>query len=485
MSPKSRFTVLGGVVAVGLGLMLTWPSTAQAQDRIIRMVVGEQKQMSFRGTSKVSVGNPSVADAKPLGGDSFLLFATGSGRTTLMVMRRGRSNLTFTVVVSKEDVKSLMAEVNKLLGDREGISIRPVGDRVILDGLAFTSEDYKRVKEITELYPQVKSFVKVNPNAKKLVANQLNVAFKQAGLKNVEATVVGTKIFLEGSVESKQDLQKAEMITKAVGEQVENLLSVGIKRMVLVEVDFVEIKKTGVDKIGILWPFDIEGEVTGNYVREWQLVGMGQDASKARITAGGDSGFAFGFLFTDGYARVLAQPKLVCASGEKAEFLAGGEVPIVVVTAMAVSVEYKQFGVMLNIVPTADRHGNIQMNIFTEVSDLDRSIGVTISDIEIPGFSVTRAQTNVTVRHGQTIVLSGLFRFDEQKNISKVPLLGHIPILGELFKSRTFNEKKSELTVFVTPRIVNPDTPKILKMISDIKSRYKRAKSEVGFGIFD
>jgi pilus assembly protein CpaC len=485
MSPKSRFTVLGGVVAVGLGLMLTWPSTAQAQDRIIRMVVGEQKQMSFRGTSKVSVGNPNVADAKPLGGDSFLLFATGSGRTTLMVMRRGRSNLTFTVVVSKEDVKSLMAEVRKLLGDREGISIRPVGDRVILDGLAFTSEDYKRVKEITELYPQVKSFVKVNPNAKKLVANQLNVAFKQAGLKNVEATVVGTKIFLEGSVESKQDLQKAEMITKAVGEQVENLLSVGIKRMVLVEVDFVEIKKTGTDKIGILWPFDIEGEVTGSYVREWQLVGMGQDSSKARVTADGDSSFAFGFLFTDGYARVLAQPKLVCASGEKAEFLAGGEVPIVTVTAMAISVEYKQFGVMLNIVPTADRHGNIQMNIFTEVSDLDRSIGVTISDIEIPGFQVTRAQTNVTVRHGQTIVLSGLFRFDEQKNVSKVPLLGHIPILGELFKSRTFNEKKSELTVFVTPRIVNPDTPKILKMISDIKSRYKRAKSEVGFGIFD
>ena len=118
-------------------------------------------------------------------------------------------------------------------------------------------------------------------------------------------------------------------------------------------------------------------------------------------------------------------------------------------------------------------------------TDIDRSLSVTVGENSIPGFSVSRAQTNVTVRHGQTIVLSGLFHVNEGKDLSKVPLLGHIPIIGELFKSRTFTEKKAELTVFVTPRIVNPDTPKILKMISDIKSRYKRAKGEVGFGIFD
>jgi pilus assembly protein CpaC len=485
MRAKYVFAASCAVVALGLGLLPGMVNPAQAQERIIRMVVGEQRSMSFKGTTKVSVGNPKVADAKPLGGDAFLLFATGSGRTTLMVMRRGRSNLSFSVVVSKEDVNTLMAEVRKLLGDREGITIRPVGDRVILDGLAFTSEDYNRVKEITDLYPQVKSFVKVNPNAKKLVANQLNLAFKQAGLKNVEATVVGTKIFLEGSVESKQDLQKAEMVTKAIGEQVENLLSVGIKRMVLVEVDFVEIKKKGEDKIGIRWPFDITGSANNQTQMNFILMGAGANSMQSGTTIGASTTFSFGFLFSDGYARVLAQPKLVCASGEKAEFHAGGEVPIVTVTAMSVNVEYKKFGVIMNITPTADRHGNIQMNIFTEVSDLDRSLGVTIGDIDIPGFSVSRAQTNVTVRHGQTIVLSGLFHVSEQKDLSKVPLFGHIPIIGELFKSRTFTEKKAELTVFVTPRIVNPDTPKILKMISDIKSRYKRAKSEVGFGIFD
>ena len=475
----ASFVIFGGI------LLAPWSNQARADDRVIRMVVGEQRNMSFKGTTRVSVGNPKVADAKPLGGDSFLLFAVGPGRTTLMVMRRGRSTLTFTVVVHKEDVKGLMAEVKKLLGDREGITIRPIGDRVVLDGLAFTSEDYNRVQEIVKLYPSVKSFVKVNPNAKKLVANQLNVAFKTAGLKDVDATVVGTKIFLEGSVESKMDLQKAEMITKAIGEQVENLLTVGIKRMVLVEVDFVEITKQGQDNIGITWPLALQGNMNVNSTYQETIIGAGGRNMIFSANADAKSAFAFGMLFTDGYQRVLAQPKLVCASGEKAEFMAGGEIPIPMITAMAVKVEYKAFGIIMRISPTADRHGNIQMSVYSEVSDIDKSLSVTAGGVEFPGFSKSMAETNVTVRHGQTIVLSGLFHHNEGKDLSKVPLFGHIPIIGELFKSRSFREKKSELCIFVTPRIVNPDTPKILKMISDIKSRYKRAKDEVGFGIFD
>ena len=108
----------------------------------------------------------------------------------------------------------------------------------------------------------MKSFVKVAPNAKKLVANNLNAALQKAGLKNVQANVVGTTIFLEGSVESQQDLQKAELITKAIGEHVENLLSVGIKRMVLSEVQIVEIRRNNTDSIGIGWPTNLAGGPT-------------------------------------------------------------------------------------------------------------------------------------------------------------------------------------------------------------------------------
>ena len=468
-----------------LALLLAVPGHTWAQQRVIRMVVGEQKTMKYKGIDKVIVGNPRVADVKSIGRDTFILFAVDSGRTTMTIRRAGRSSINFSVIVSKEDVKSLMREIRKLLGDREGISIRPVGDRVILDGRAFTSDDYRRVQEIVKLYPQVKSFVTVNPNAKKLMANQLNLEFKKAGLKNVEANVVGTKIFLEGSVESKADLQKAELITKAVGEEVENLLTVGIKRMVLVEVDFVEIKKKGTDHLGIRWPLDLEGDANVSETTFREVEGASGNTTTMTGSVNAGATFGFGFLFQDGYARVLAQPKLVCASGEKAEFWSGGEVPIVVVTAFVVKIEYKPFGVILRITPTADRQGNIQMAIFAEVSEIDRSIGFVGEGIDVPGFRRDNVKTNVTVQHGQTIILCNLFHWAEGKTVTKVPLLGHIPIIGELFKSRVFEEQKAEIGVFVTPRVVNPETPKILKMIADIKNRYKRAKSEVGFGIFD
>ncbi|HEY8206399.1 MAG TPA: secretin, partial [Myxococcaceae bacterium] len=103
----------------------------------------------------------------------------------------------------------------------------------------------------------------------------------------------------------------------------------------------------------------------------------------------------------------------------------------------------------------------------------------------VPGFRTRKVITNVTVRHGETIVLSGVFSHDEQKSVSKLPGIGNIPIVGELFKQRGFDQTKRELVIFVTPRIVNPDSDKIRQIIDDVKNRYKQARSEVNFGIFD
>jgi pilus assembly protein CpaC len=298
--------------------------------------------------------------------------------------------------------------------------------------------------------------------------------------------VVGSTIFLEGSVESPQDLQKAELITKAVGEKVENLLVVGIKRMILSEVQFVEIRRNGRDRYGIKYPTDITGSVTAtaNITQDLFPGTFGSGSGIMRFQGGSD--FSVGFQANDGYGRLLAQPKLVCASGEKAEFTAGGEVPIPLITSNQFTVEYKPYGVILNLKPTADRNGNIQTEIEAEASELDTSVAVSIGgSASVPGFRTRKVKTNVTVRHGETIVLSGVFSHDEQKAVSKLPGLGHIPIIGELFKSRAFDSTKRELVIFVTPRIVNPDSDKIRSIIEDVKARYKQARSEVTFNIFD
>lgn len=480
------YRFLSRALVVAVAVAVAAPAYSQDDSSTISLGVGTQKVINVPGIARIAIGDPSIADVKPLGSTQVLIVGQAEGGTTLLIWKSNGSRLSYLIRVRKKDPNEVIEEIKRLLGDREGITVRMVGDRIYLDGYAYTTEDADRVNQISTLYTQVKSFVKVAPNAKKLVANNLNAALQRAGLKNVQANVVGTTIFLEGSVESQQDLQKAELITKAIGEHVENLLVVGIRRMVLTEVQFVEIRRKNEDTIGIKWPLDLKGVGSANftYTTDFSIDAPANLPFTASANLGSD--WAFGMIFNDGYGRLLAQPKLVCASGEKAEFLAGGELPIPMITNNMFTVEFKPFGVKLSIRPTADRHGNIQTEIEAEASKVDRSIAITAgSNLSIPGFATRRVKTNVTVRHGETIVMSGIFEHDEDKNVAKFPLLGHIPIIGELFKNRTFTGTKRELVIFVTPRIVNPDTERIRKLIDDIKARYKQARDEVTYGIFD
>ncbi|MCP3161790.1 type II and III secretion system protein family protein [Myxococcus qinghaiensis] len=481
------FTRFTHAAALGALVAMVASGSALAQDGTsVSLGVGAQKVLTIPGLSKVALGDPAIAEVKTLGSGQLLITGQAEGKTTLLIWKTTGQRVSYLVNVRKQDPNEVISEIKRLLGEIEGVSVRMVGDRIYLDGQAYTTQDADRIDQVVGLYPNVKSFVKIAPNAKKLVAQNLNAAFQKAGLKNVQANVVGATIFLEGSVESQQDLQKAELITKAIGEKVENLLVVGIKRMILSEVQFVEIRRNSRDRYGIRYPLDITGSATAAATVTQELFPgtFGQGGSNLGLTAGAD--FSIGFQGNDGYGRLLAQPKLVCASGEKAEFLAGGEVPIPLITNNQFSIEYKKYGVILNLRPTADRNGNIQTEIEAEASEIDTSVAVSIGGSStVPGFRTRKVKTNVTVRHGETIVLSGVFSHDEQKSISKIPGLGHIPIIGELFKSRGFDSTKRELVIFVTPRIVNPDSDKVRTIIEDVKSRYKQARSEVNFNIFD
>lgn len=481
---STRFTQALALSAL-VTLVASAPALAQ-EGSAVSLGVGTQKVLTIPGLSRVALGDPSIAEVKTLGTGQLLVTGNQEGKTTLLVWKSSGQRISYLVTVRKQDPNEVISEIKRLLGEIEGVSVRMVGDRIYLDGQAYTTQDADRIEQVVSLYPNVKSFVKIAPNAKKLVAQNLNAAFQKAGLKNVQANVVGATIFLEGSVESQQDLQKAELITKAIGEKVENLLVVGIKRMILSEVQFVEIRRNSRDRYGIKYPTDITGSLTATVNLTKSLIPSADAVSGLILGATGGSDLSIGFQANDGYGRLLAQPKLVCASGEKAEFLAGGEVPIPLITNTQFTVEYKPYGVILNIRPTADRNGNIQTEVEAEASEIDTSVSVSFGGSSaIPGFRTRKVKTNVTVRHGETIVLSGVFSHDEQKAVAKLPGLGNIPIVGELFKNRAFDSTKRELVIFVTPRIVNPDSDKVRSIIEDVKTRYKQARSEVNFNIFD
>jgi Flp pilus assembly secretin CpaC len=197
------------------------------------------------------------------------------------------------------------------------------------------------------------------------------------------------------------------------------------------------------------------------------VVGAGASSTPAaNILLGNADGGAgmIGFvraLYTRGALRDLAEPNLIAMNGQKASFLAGGEFPIPIVSSLstgqnAITVIFKEFGIKLDFTPTIIDENHIRLELTPEVSSLDYSSGVQISSLVIPGLRVRRAKTTLELRDGQSFALAGLIDNTERVNLSKIPLLSEIPMLGELFKSRSFQRNESELLFLATVKIVEP-----------------------------
>ncbi len=164
-------------------------------------------------------------------------------------------------------------------------------------------------------------------------------------------------------------------------------------------------------------------------------------------------------LESDNRTKVLAQPNLVVNDGEEANMLVGGEIPIPIAQPgssglSTITVEYKPFGVTLKIKPTITADGNILAKVMTEVSTIDFSSGIVVSGLAIPGLKTRRADTLVTVAPGSTLVIGGLYREDETKLITAIPLISRVPILGEFFKRRQTTRTKTELVILITPEVM-------------------------------
>ncbi|HLV61244.1 MAG TPA: pilus assembly protein N-terminal domain-containing protein, partial [Fredinandcohnia sp.] len=485
MGTAATLLFRGFCVAVALALAVA-PTRAEAESTI-HLGVGTQKVLKVRGgIARIAVGNPAVADVRPLGDKEILIVGVREGRTTLLVWRNSGAQESHLLVVRKVSTEDLADEVRALLGDREGLYVRAAGDQVIIDGEAHTPEDHRRVQAVLELYPDVRSMARVAPTARRLAVEEINRELQRAGLRHVFAQVVGARLFLEGHVESEADLRKAELIVAALGETAENLVQVGLRRLVLAEVHFLEVRRARMRQLGIRFPFDVAGSAAAAASIQGSIADGRVIVGSYDALVEGTSAWSVRAAVDKGFGRLLAQPTLLCASGEEAEFLAGGEVPLPLVTQTSNTVEYRKYGVVLRLRPTADRHGNILTEIEAEVSELDRSVAVAVGpNVSVPGFRNRSVKTSVTVRNGETIVLSGVYTVDEQKSISKVPLLGDIPLVGELFKQRSLDDAERELLIFVTPRLVNPESDAVVRSIESMRRTHTEAESEVGFDLLD
>ena len=161
----------------------------------------------------------------------------------------------------------------------------------------------------------------------------------------------------------------------------------------------------------------------------------------------------------DGTIELLASPRLLCMSGEKASFLVGGEIPIAVPQTStsgfsSITIEWKEYGIKLEFTPTVIDTDLINLEIYQEVSRLDWTNRITFSGWDIPALQTRKAEATIELNSGQSIVLSGLKAAETTETITRIPILGHIPLLGYFFSHRVKSKAETELMIVISPRVI-------------------------------
>lgn len=294
---------------------------------------------------------------------------------------------------------------------------------------------------------------------------------------NVRQT--GAALVLTGEVSSETVSKQAEALGKTQTSQVVNMLSIGERNeVVMLQVKMAEVDRSALREAG----FNLFSTGAANTIG---TIGTGQFSSVSPQTQGGggevgslrlndllnvfifrpdiDLGFTLRALEQKSLLQILAEPNVMALNGREASFLAGGEFPFPVVQGgssfTAVTIEFREFGIRLNFTPELLEGDRIRLKVSPEVSALDFANALTVSGFLVPAISTRRAETEVELDLGQSFAIAGLIDNRLVDIGSKVPVLGDIPFLGNLFKSSSKEQQNSELMVMVTPQLVQPLDP--------------------------
>jgi pilus assembly protein CpaC len=277
--------------------------------------------------------------------------------------------------------------------------------------------------------------------------------------EEIQVTASRNAVTLSGNVKDPNSVSRAVQMAQTTGATVIDNLVAPPAVQVLLKVRFAEINRTALKdwsvRLRVLNPHEISSD--GNWSGfttpsgASETIGFLLDSGNEEIQALVQAAIAKGDL------RTLAEPNLLTLPAKEAYFLAGGEFPYPSIQGTgsnSITITFKEFGIKLRFTPNIARNGAIRLKVAPEVSTLDFANGLTISGFEIPSLRTRRAETEVELREGQYMAIAGLLDNESARNLTKIPILGDIPILGELFKSKALRQRRTELVVVVTPSLV-------------------------------
>ncbi|NVJ51651.1 MAG: pilus assembly protein N-terminal domain-containing protein [Gammaproteobacteria bacterium] len=405
-------------------LLLSFAFNAYASIKTLRMHVGAVKTLSVGEVIRVAVGQEQILGTSILENGELLLIPKAPGNTDLHVWKRGERKLTYRVTVTAANMSTQLRTIKSVLSSFNNVSVRELNGLIILEG--------KIPPRKQDLYDQV---IAAFPGIISLVEPE----------------------------------------------------EVVIKDMIKFQVQVLEVNKNYTKQLGINWDKTIDGPAIahvdnfnpngvfvlgreGNPFEELYEDGILNATSSRGLTYTGimtTMNSMINLLREDGVVRTLAEPSLSTRSGEVASFHSGGEYPIAILNEFGQPVvQMQDYGVILDIEPLSDENGNIVSKISAELSTIDFSTIVN----DVPGILKRNTESVVNMKSGETIAISGLLQSSDSKAIERLPILGEIPILGELFTSRNFVENRSELIILVTPTIVKPNAEIPEKLLRHMES---------------
>lgn len=403
------FGALAGALLAAAILFSAAPALAQVSfsgtdvPESLELTVGKSLIVNTSGdVSRVSLADPSVADILLMSPRQIYLTAKKPGATNLTLWSGGNNVLAVYDINCVPDVARLKEMLHMILPEESGIRVLPSGETVALSG-------------------QVSS---------------------------------------AASLETAMNLARA-----AAGDGALNLLSVGGVQQVMLEVKVAEMSRSAMKRLGFNFNIIDGSDIYYSFLnRLTYLDDKGQlllsEHVNAAFTRNMGSMALSGFidaLKANGLVKILAEPNMICLSGQSANFLAGGEVPIPVPAGLGMTaIEYKPFGVGLKFTPTVIGEGRINLKVEPEVSELDYSRAIIANGFTIPAISSRRASTVIELGDGQSFAIAGLIKDTLRENVNKFPGLGDVPVLGSLFRSSDFEKNESELVILVSPKLVKP-----------------------------
>jgi pilus assembly protein CpaC len=366
------------------------------------------------------VGNSEIADVLALTDRTVYVLGKSLGSTSLTIYGREKQLIAVVDLVVAPDIEGLKAKLFELMPDEE-IEIRPGNGAILVSGSVSNARRLSDALTVAERF------------APGLVTNLMSVRGSQQVMLKVRFVEVNRDVSKE--LGFKTNLFDSDVpFAIATGG---NALSIGPTPEVL----------------------GGAGGLVPTFSNTFPVTSVLQGAALANVGSLGLAVF-FDALEQKGLSKTLAEPNLIAMSGDTASFLAGGEFPIEVAQSgagatgdAAITVEFKEFGVSLAFTPTVLDDGLINLVVNPEVSTLDFG---RVARNGVPGLQVRRASTTVELRDGQSFAIAGLLQDDFDDNISQVPLLGDIPVLGALFRSSDFLHQETELVIIVEPRLVQP-----------------------------